>query len=106
MRISSFPTFGLWLGLVMPFLLMGFGSNGLVAQERPNIVFFFSDDFDLIAELALEGPGDVLPVQSHLVRCPIEGGVKVPGANIVLILDFLEYLGGQAVIRLGRWLAR
>ena len=44
MKIWSNPKSSLLGGLALVVVLMGLGNTSLVAQDRPNIVFFFSDD--------------------------------------------------------------
>ncbi|MCP4511330.1 MAG: sulfatase-like hydrolase/transferase, partial [Fuerstiella sp.] len=56
----------------MPFLLMGYGSTELVAQERPNIVFFFSDDLTTQAISAYRY-GLELPPTPNIDRLAKEG---------------------------------
>ncbi|MFT5302369.1 MAG: arylsulfatase A-like enzyme [Mariniblastus sp.] len=72
MRISSFPVFGLLLLIGMPFLPIGFGSTELVAQERPNIVFIFSDDLTTQAISAYRY-GLELPSTPNIDRLAKEG---------------------------------
>jgi arylsulfatase A-like enzyme len=72
MRISSFSAFGLWLSFGLPSMLMGYGAAEVVAQERPNIVFFFSDDLTTQAISAYRY-GLELPPTPNIDRLAEEG---------------------------------
>ena len=72
MRISSLPALGLLLSCVVPLLYTSFGSSVLVAQERPNIVFFFSDDLTTQAISAYRY-GLELPPTPNIDRLAREG---------------------------------
>ncbi len=72
MRSSSFPALGLLLSVVVPGLLAGFGPNELSAQERPNIVFFFSDDLTTQSISAYQY-GLELPPTPNIDRIANEG---------------------------------
>lgn len=73
MRISSFPAVGLMLSYIMPCLLfIGAGPVELAAQERPNIVFFFSDDLTTQAISAYQYGLD-LPATPNMDRLAREG---------------------------------
>lgn len=72
MRISSFPAVGLLPSIVLTFQLMGFGAAEVVAQDRPNIVFFFSDDLTTQAISAYQYGLD-LPATPNIDRLAHEG---------------------------------
>ena len=72
MQIPSFSAFRLPLNLGILFLLMGHGAAELGAQDRPNIVFFFSDDLTTQAISAYRYGLD-LPPTPNIDRLANEG---------------------------------
>ncbi len=72
MRILPFPFLALLLSCVLPFLFTEVESTGLKAEERPNIVFFFSDDLTTQAISAYRYGLD-LPPTPNIDRLAREG---------------------------------
>ncbi len=72
MRNLSLSIYHLSLSCLATLLLASFGASGLAAQERPNIVFFFSDDLTTQAISSYQYGLD-LPATPNIDRLAREG---------------------------------
>ena len=72
MRSLKFPLLTLLLSPILPFIATGISPAGLYGQDRPNIVFFFSDDLTTQAISAYQY-GLELPPTPNIDRLAKEG---------------------------------